>query len=71
MHRSGKRRCDDARVANEWLDPQQWWRAGQGRSCDVLLRRDQLVEIGYAVAEKLSDEFDVILYDRVQPPGER
>ncbi len=38
---------------------------------DLLLPREQLVAIVGAVAKKASDEFDVILCDRVQPDGER
>lgn len=66
-----KRSCEHAPVPHAWLDPKEWWRAGQGRTCDLLLPREEVVAVVRAVVEKADDHFDVIVCDRVQPPGER
>jgi hypothetical protein len=54
-----------------WLNPNEWSRAGQGRSWDLPSLREEVVAAVQAIADKADEEFDVILCDRVRPEGER
>ena len=54
-----------------WLNPDDWWPAGQGRSFDLDVPRAVLVDAVEAIAERYDDEFDVIVCERSRPPGAR